>query len=75
MCEWVDKMYTLCTFETSKVLLCVQSTDVFGRLNGEKMGRSDGTEQQNIQKILDIPQSSKKIDILQEKVCTNERLH
>ena len=73
MCEWVDKMYTLNTFEKLKVLLCVQSTDVFGRL--KKMGRIDGTEQQNIQKILDIPQSSKKIDILQEKVCTNERLH
>ena len=68
-------MYTLYTFETLKVLLCVQSTDVFGRLNGEKMGRSDGTEQQNIQKILDIPQSNKKCEILQEKVCTNERLH
>ena len=75
MCEWVDKMYTLSTFEKLKVLLCVQSTDVFGRLNGEKMGRSDGTEQQNIQKILDIPQSNKKCEILQEKVCTNERLH
>ena len=75
MCEWVDKMYTLNTFEKLKVLLCVQSTDVFGRLNGEKMGRSDGTEQQNIQKILDIPQSNKKCEILQEKVCTNERLH
>ena len=75
MCEWVDKMYTLYTFETLKVLLCVQSTDVFDRLNGEKKGRSDGTEQQNIQKILDIPQSNKKCEILQEKVCTNERLH
>ena len=53
----------------------MQSTDVFGRLNGEKKGRSDGTEQQNIQKILDIPQSNKKCEILQEKVCTNERLH
>ena len=31
-CEWVDKMYTLNTFEKLKVLLCVQFTDVFGRL-------------------------------------------
>ena len=51
------------------------STDVFGRLNGEKKGRSDGTEQQNIQKILDIPEQQKKCELLQEKVCSNERLH
>ena len=71
-------MYTISfhTFKKLNVLLCVHSTDAFGRVNGEKMGRSDGTEQQNVQKILDIPQSNKKnCELLQEKVCTNERLH
>ena len=31
-----------------KVMLCAQATDVFGRLNGEKMEGSDDTEQNNI---------------------------
>ena len=67
------------TFEKLKVLLCVQSTDVFGRLNGEKMGRSDGTEQQNIQKKPRYsPEQQKNVSFCRKKCalmrgCTNER--
>ena len=67
-------MYTLNTFEKKFCSVCNPQMCLADWME-KKMGRSDGTEQQNIQKILDIPQSSKKIDILQEKVCTNERLH
>ena len=61
-------------------MLCAQATDVFGRLNGEKMEGSDDTEQNN--KIFFLKKSEifpaeqqKNCELLQEKVCTNERLH
>ena len=74
--NWQDEvthnLWKLCSYALCTIHRCVRQTAKRKKC-GEEMAQNNKIF--FLKKIPDIPQNNKKIELLQEKVCTNERLH